>query len=99
MALMSAVLRVASGETGAWKTLAPLLKEKDRAPVLRAGVILALADDIVERSRPGIPLQLSVRVRDREVVIAAPTVVAWRPRRVAERFQQIFGRQLIVRPG
>jgi len=98
MALISAVLRVAGGETGAWKTLAPLLKEKDRAAVLRAGVILALADDIVERSRPGVPLRLSVRVRDREVVVSAPTVVAWRPRRVAERFQQVFGRQLNVRP-
>jgi exopolyphosphatase/guanosine-5'-triphosphate,3'-diphosphate pyrophosphatase len=99
MALMSAVLRVAGGETGAWKTLSPLLKEKDRTAVIRAGVILSLADEIVERCRPGVPLRLSVRVREREVVIAAPAVVAWRPRRIAERFQQTFGRQLIVRPG
>ena len=65
----------------------------------RAAIILALADDIVERSRPGKPIKLSCRVHDRDVTVHVPTLIAWRPRTISERFQHVFGRHLIVKPG
>jgi exopolyphosphatase/guanosine-5'-triphosphate,3'-diphosphate pyrophosphatase len=99
MALLAGVLRAAGDDAGAVKALSPLVKERDRPFVLRAGVILALVDDIIERSRRDRRPRLSCRVRPREVVIGAPELLAWRPRGIGERFQHSFGRRLDVRPG
>lgn len=98
-ALLAGVLLAAGDETGAVKALSPLVKERDRPFVVRAGVILALVDDLLERSRPDRQPRVSCRVRDRDVVIRAPTLLAWRPRGIGERFQHAFGRRLDVRAG
>jgi exopolyphosphatase/guanosine-5'-triphosphate,3'-diphosphate pyrophosphatase len=99
VALLAGVLLAAGDEAGGVKALSPLVKELDRPFVMRAGVVLALADDILERSRRDRHPRLSCRVREREVVISAPDLRAWRPRGIGERFQHAFGRRLDVRPG
>ena len=99
VALLSAVVRSAGDGDFAATTYAPLLTRHDRDPVERAGVILALADDIGERCRRGRPISLRCRVERRKVRIAVSALEGWRPRRIAERFESAFGRSLHVAPG
>jgi exopolyphosphatase/guanosine-5'-triphosphate,3'-diphosphate pyrophosphatase len=99
MALLAGVLLAAGNQGGAVKRLSPLVKERDRPFVTRAGVILALADDVLERSRGDRRPRLGCRVKEREVLVSAPGLIAWRPRGIGERFQHAFGRRLDVRAG
>jgi exopolyphosphatase/guanosine-5'-triphosphate,3'-diphosphate pyrophosphatase len=99
IALTAAVVHNAGDEDAGVKPYAPLLKHDDREAVARTAVLLALADDIEERCPPEAAIELrTVRRRD-AFVATVPTLVAWRPRGIAARFQQAFGRGLVVEGG
>jgi len=99
VALLSAILRQAGHEEADPRLYAPLLDEKDRPVIARAGALLVLADDIEERCPDGVPLELECRVRKDEVVVTVPALLAWRPRTVGKRFAKAFGRELAVKSG
>jgi len=96
IALVSAILRSAGEEDTRAKSYAPLLSGDDGKKVLRAAVILALADDIEERCPPGTEVHLDCRVRKDEVAVSVPELAGWRDRRIGSRFGKAFGRKLIV---
>jgi exopolyphosphatase/guanosine-5'-triphosphate,3'-diphosphate pyrophosphatase len=98
MALLSGLLHTAGNNRSALKALGPLVKSRDRVPLTRAAMILSLADDLAQRCKPGEPVLVTCRLRDEEVVISIPTLLAWRPRQLVSRFQRVFGRRLIVQP-
>ena len=77
----------------------PLLGREDRDTVERAGVLLALADDLEERCPPGVALTLAARLVEGGVVVEMPALGGWRPRALNKRFARAFGRELIVKPG
>lgn len=97
LALVAAVLRAARSRQGTTK--GPLLDAHDRSGVTRAGLLLALADDIDERCRPKGSVTLRVALTRKAAVVTVPRLIAWRPRSIGARFAKIFGRELEVRPG
>jgi exopolyphosphatase/guanosine-5'-triphosphate,3'-diphosphate pyrophosphatase len=99
LALTAAVIQAAGDEDAEPERYRPLVRRRDRAAVRRAGVLLALADDIEERCPLGSAITLSCQATRRECVVEVPELVSWRPRGMGPRFQQEFGRPLVVRPG
>jgi exopolyphosphatase/guanosine-5'-triphosphate,3'-diphosphate pyrophosphatase len=99
VALLAAVLQASRERKAELKPYAPLLTKADRGAVERASVVLALADDIEERCRPAVPITLRCSTRRREVSVSVLALLAWRPRGLGERFEQVFGRTLNVMPG
>jgi exopolyphosphatase / guanosine-5'-triphosphate,3'-diphosphate pyrophosphatase len=99
VALLSAVTLAAGGEDMKPKSYAPLLARDDREPVHRAGVILALADDIEERCLPGMPLDVSCEVTRSAARFRVPALLGWRPRALDHRFAETFARKLEVTAG
>jgi len=99
IALLSAVVRAAGDEDVRPKSYAPLLTRADHEPVLRAAMVLALADDLEERCPPGVPLTIRCRVTREEARLEMPELLAWRPRAIDERFLRVFSRRLVVVPG
>jgi exopolyphosphatase/guanosine-5'-triphosphate,3'-diphosphate pyrophosphatase len=96
IALLSAVTRAAGGEDVRPRSYAPLLAREDGEPVRRAAVVLALADDIEERCPPGIPLKVTCEVTRTRARVRVPALLGWRPRPKDLRFEQAFGRTLVV---
>jgi exopolyphosphatase/guanosine-5'-triphosphate,3'-diphosphate pyrophosphatase len=96
IALISGVIRCA--DDGGWDPTehSPLLRGGDREAVRRAGVILALADEIEVRCPTGEPAALKCRVSKLGVSLKIPTLAGWRPRGLGVRFERVFGRRLSV---
>ncbi len=99
VALVAAILFAAREEGPGPKAWSPLLRDADRKNVARAGLLLALADDIEERCRPGAPIHLVVERSRRTVGVRVPTLIAWRARGLATRFERVFGLRLNVGNG
>jgi len=98
VALLSAIVRNAGDEDSGRKSYEPLLGRSDRRAIERAAAVLALADDIGERCRPGGSVRLRSYLDGREAVLRVPRLVGWRPRRIGPRFERVFGRTLRVVP-
>jgi len=96
IALLSAVALAAGDEDVRPRAYAPLLGREDGEPLRRAGVVLALADDIEERCPPGIPLAMTCEVTRSRAIVRVPALLGWRPRPLDARFEQAFGRKLTV---
>ena len=99
IALLAAVLRGSRQRTVDVEPYAPLLGKQDRAPIERAAVVLALADDIEERCPPGVPIGVRCSLGKRALGVSVPALLAWRPRALDQRFEKVFGRRLDVVPG
>jgi exopolyphosphatase/guanosine-5'-triphosphate,3'-diphosphate pyrophosphatase len=99
VALLSAVLRSAGDEGAELAEYEPLLDDDDRAPVDRAGTLLALADDIEARCRDGRRIAVRCRVTRKQARVTVAGLVGWRPRRIGPRFDRTFGLSLEVTPG
>jgi len=97
IALVAAILFAGRDERPGRKAWSPLLRDDDRDDVARAGAILALADDIEERCLPRAPIRVSVKRGRGAVSVAVPTLIAWRSRGLARRFERVFGLRLHVR--
>jgi exopolyphosphatase/guanosine-5'-triphosphate,3'-diphosphate pyrophosphatase len=76
-----------------------LLGAEDREDVARAGLLLALADDVIERCRPGPRVRARCHRTASAFHLTVPGLLAWRPRNIGPRFERLFGRELVVRPG
>jgi exopolyphosphatase/guanosine-5'-triphosphate,3'-diphosphate pyrophosphatase len=96
IALVSAILRSAGDNDTRARSYAPLLAGDDGEKVLRAAVLLALADDVEERCPPGAQIHLECRIRKDEVVVRVPELGGWRDRKIGPRFGKAFGRTLTV---
>jgi exopolyphosphatase/guanosine-5'-triphosphate,3'-diphosphate pyrophosphatase len=98
VALIAEILLAAREEGKGAKAWSPLLREGDFQDVERAGLILATADDVEERSRPG-PIRLRLERRRRTIRLRVPGLLAWRPRGLGARYERLFDRELRVIPG
>jgi exopolyphosphatase/guanosine-5'-triphosphate,3'-diphosphate pyrophosphatase len=96
VALLSAIVRGAGDEGATLDRYQPLLGKDDRRPVDRAATLLALADEIEQRCTVGSPPSVQVQLTKREARLFVPGLVGWRPRRIGPRFEQAFGRRLVV---
>ena len=100
VALLAAVVRQAGDEDERLgRSLAPLVTDDDEEPLERAAVLLALADEITERTAPGSHAELDCRARGVEVVVSVRSLPSWSVRGLADRFEAAFGRRLRVIPG
>ena len=99
IALVSAILRSAGSHESGHKRYAPLLGKEDAGAIVRAGVLLALADDIEERCPPGSALELTTWSRGTVLDVAVSTLAGWRPRGIESCVQAAFSRTVRVHPG
>jgi hypothetical protein len=100
VALLAAVVRQAGDEDERLaRSLAPLVTRADEEPLERAAVLLALADEITERTPPLGRAALDCRVRGERVVVSVPALPSWSVRGLGDRFEAAFGRTLRVVPG
>ena len=95
LALLAATFLAGAGERIPDAARAELPK-RDLAWAAKAGVILALADEVEARTRPGEQVAISCRIRARTWVLTAPALAAWQPRAVADRFRRAFRRRLVI---
>ncbi len=97
LATLATILRGAADDEreGA---LAGLIEPGDRTAVTRAASILALADELNRRIVPEVPAPVTGNWRRDGFEVVAPVPAGWRPRGVADRFAQAFGRPLMVVP-
>jgi exopolyphosphatase / guanosine-5'-triphosphate,3'-diphosphate pyrophosphatase len=98
VALVAALIRSAGGEKLRVDEWAPLVAEPDVVPLARAAVVLALADDIEARLRPGRTPSLGWRRGRRRIDLTVPGLVGWRSHTLERRFRRLFGRELVVIP-
>jgi len=99
IAMLALVIRSAGDDDADPALYSPLLGREDGDAVERAGVVLALADDLEERCPPGVPLALTCRLVEGGVVVEMPALLGWRPRGLGKRFARAFRRELLVKPG
>jgi exopolyphosphatase/guanosine-5'-triphosphate,3'-diphosphate pyrophosphatase len=100
VALVAAVVRQAGDEDERLgRSLAPLVTHEDEEPLERAAVLLALADEITERTPPGGRATLDCRIRGDQVVVAVKALPSWSVRGLGDRFEAAFGRKLRMVPG
>lgn len=100
VALLAATVRQAGDEDERHgRSLAPLVTRDDAEPLERAAVLLALADEITERTPPGVRARLDCRVRGSEVLVRVSALPSWGVRDLGARFEAAFGRRLKVVPG
>jgi exopolyphosphatase/pppGpp-phosphohydrolase len=100
VALVAAVVRQAGDEDERFgRSLAPLVTDADAQPLERAAVLLALADEITERTPPGSRAELDCRVRGDQVVVSVKALPSWGVKGLGDRFAGAFGRKLKVVAG
>jgi exopolyphosphatase/guanosine-5'-triphosphate,3'-diphosphate pyrophosphatase len=98
IALTAALVRMARDEDDR-ADYKPLLTRDDGPALLRAGVLLALADDVEERCPGTEPIRVECAAgRDAVVTVRVGGLAGWRPRGLRERFEAAFGRDLKVQP-
>ena len=96
IALLTAIIRAAGGDDMKPRLYAPLLGREDRAPIDRAGVVLALADDLEERCLPGRPIEVACELTRSAARVKVPDLLGWRPRTLDLRFERAFSRKLVI---
>jgi exopolyphosphatase/pppGpp-phosphohydrolase len=96
LGILAAILRQAD-EDARLGRFGQLIDDASKKSVLRASTILALAEELHRRIPPSAPSPL-VNVRLEDVFeVAASVPQGWRPRRIADRFREVFGVPLVVR--
>ncbi len=96
IALMSAITRQAQRSIVHIENFHPLLSGKDEVPVLQAGTVLAVADEI-ERRLPALKRPvITVKLRRDRAELTAVSAGAWDPGWLADRFELAFGRSLVM---
>ena len=98
LALVTAIVRRAGDRHAAILPLASLRDALERGSLDRAAVILALADEIEARCPHGKRIDVSSHV-GRGVTISVPLLRSWLVKDLDKRFEQAFGRKLVMRHG
>jgi exopolyphosphatase/guanosine-5'-triphosphate,3'-diphosphate pyrophosphatase len=95
LGILSAILRQADDDIrlGPYRRL---IEGEDLPAVLRAATVLALADELKRRIPPTLPAVISCTWHPAAFVVEGAFPAGWRPRGVADRFRQVFGRPLHV---
>lgn len=96
VALISGVVRLAGDRHAESARLEKLIPGADLERLDRAGVLLALADEIERRCPHGRTVTLSCRIGE-DVRIRVPALPTWRSRDLGARFQRAFGKALVMR--
>jgi exopolyphosphatase/guanosine-5'-triphosphate,3'-diphosphate pyrophosphatase len=100
VALLAAVVRQAGDEDERLgRSLAPLVMAEDEEPLERAAVLLALADEITERTPPGSGSALACRLKGGQASVVVKQLPSWNVRGLGDRFEAAFGRKLKVVAG
>lgn len=94
IARIAAAARLARRPTWEVRSLRPLITADDEAALHRAGVVVALAEELRRRSEPG---AVDASVGRRNLRITLPGGTTWAPTDLAERLQAAFGVGLRVR--
>jgi exopolyphosphatase/guanosine-5'-triphosphate,3'-diphosphate pyrophosphatase len=76
----------------------PLLRKADQPGLARAGLVLALADQLDHRLPPGAEARIRGRMRADACLLFEPALAPWDAPRFRARFQQAFGRELRLAP-
>lgn len=97
LAALATIVRRAADD-GRDGPYAPLVEPAERAAVERAAATLALAEELNRRVPRDAPAPVSCAWRRDGFEVVAPVPAGWRPRSVAARFVEAFGRPLIVVP-
>jgi exopolyphosphatase/guanosine-5'-triphosphate,3'-diphosphate pyrophosphatase len=95
IAVLAGAVRAADKRRFDWRSLRPVLSAEDEIPQQRAGLILALADEIEKRLPPdyGIPVVFH-DVDQNRLGLDLPAPFGGRLSVLAERFPQVFGWEL-----
>jgi len=96
LALVSAIVRRAGDRHADLLALGLDRDTRERGPVDRAAIILALADEIEARCPRGRPIRVDCEV-GRNVTLTVPLLPSWLVKDLDKRFERVFGRPLIVR--
>ncbi len=94
IARIAAAARLARRPTWEARSLRPLITTDDEAALHRAGVVVALAEEVRRRSEPG---AVDASVGRRNLRITLPGGATWAPTDLAERLQATFGVGLRIR--
>ncbi len=94
IARIAAAARLARRPTWEVRSLRPLLGADDEPALLRAGVVVAVAEELRRRSEPG-KVRASVKRGDLRISLRGPTT--WQPGQLAERLRETFGVGLRVK--
>jgi exopolyphosphatase/guanosine-5'-triphosphate,3'-diphosphate pyrophosphatase len=97
LALMSAIVKRAGDRHADVLSMAPL-RDADAALLDRAAIILALADEIEARCPHDRRITVDCEI-ERHVVLTVRALPSWLAKDIDTRFEQAFGRALIVRHG
>jgi exopolyphosphatase / guanosine-5'-triphosphate,3'-diphosphate pyrophosphatase len=95
LGILSAILRQADDDMrlGPYRRL---IAGGERRGVLRAATVLALADELKRRIPVSLPASIACSWHPSAFVVEGPLPSGWRPRALADRFGQVFGRPLHV---
>ncbi len=97
IALLSAIIREADRSNTDLSQYEPLITDKDAEQVARCGVILLIADEIERRYPRNADIKLEVDSQPEMVTITIPPFSNYGVAKLADRFQRVFGRQLIFK--
>jgi len=96
LALVSAIVRRAGDRHADVISLGLSSDALELAPVDRAAIILALADEIEARCPHGARIAVHCQI-GRNVTLSVPLLPSWLVKDLDKRFERAFGRPLIVR--
>jgi exopolyphosphatase/guanosine-5'-triphosphate,3'-diphosphate pyrophosphatase len=95
IALVAAIISTARRRKFDWRVYRPLLTNRDRPDLERAGLILALADEVEKRLPPKHGIPVAYHDAERGLVgMALPVPFGGRLSALAEQFTQVFGWEL-----
>lgn len=98
IAMMAALIVRAGNRRPGLDLYSSLIDGRDRRNIGRGAVLLALADEVERRIPLGAPVSVQLYRTGSGVVLVLPVPHDWAPVELANRFQRVFGRELVVEP-
>jgi exopolyphosphatase/guanosine-5'-triphosphate,3'-diphosphate pyrophosphatase len=98
LALVSALVRRTGDRHADSRIFGTLIADADRPRLHRAAVVLALADAIEARCPRGRAITVACTV-GRTITVSVPQLLSWRAEDLGHRFEQAFGKTLVVVTG
>jgi exopolyphosphatase/guanosine-5'-triphosphate,3'-diphosphate pyrophosphatase len=95
IALLTAIIREADRSQSDLKQYEPLLTANDADTVAQCGVILLVADEIERRYPRNTDIKLKIDSRPDSITITIPPFSEYGVAKLEERFQRVFGRELV----
>jgi exopolyphosphatase/guanosine-5'-triphosphate,3'-diphosphate pyrophosphatase len=96
IAFLSGIVEAADDGRLNLKRYRMLLRQEDEDPIEGAAVLLAIADEIEQRLKPGAQGKVKCVARGGRILLESPALSAWSPRMIPERFRRAFGMELHV---